>query len=91
MKKEIDFDHNAKSLVDALGVDPHTFATQLAAVMSIYEAGDMEKISRLSQLIHTCVDYRIVLLMATTSLVGMIEQYRNSENIDDLFDNLSNN
>ena len=91
MKKEMSFDHNAKSLVDALGVDPHSFATQLAAVMSIYEANDEEKLSRLSQLIHACVDYRIILLMATTSLVGVVEQYRDSADINDLFDNLSNN
>lgn len=91
MKKEISFDHNAKSLVDALGVDPNSFATQLAAVMAIYEASDEEKLSRLSQLLHACVDYRIILLMATTSLVSMVEQYRDSVNINDLFDNLSNN
>lgn len=91
MKKEMNFDHEASSLVRALNVDPHSFANQLAAVMAIYEAGDEEKLSRLSQLLHTCVDYRIILLMATTSLVGLVEQYRDSANIDDLFDNLSNN
>ena len=59
--------------------------------MAIYEAGDMDKLSRLSQLINACVDYRIILLMATTSLVGVVEQYRDSADINDLFDNLSNN
>lgn len=91
MKKEMNFDHEASSLVRALNIDPHSFATQLAAVMAIYEASDEEKLSRLSQLLHACVDYRIILLMATTSLVGMVEQYKDSVNINDLFDNLSNN
>lgn len=85
------FNHDAKSLLDALSVDPHSFATQLAAVMAIYEASNEEKVSRLSQLLHACVDYRIILLMATTSLVDVVERYRDSENINDLFTNLSNN
>ena len=84
MKKEINFDHEASSLVRALNVDPHSFANQLAAVMAIYESSDEEKLSRLSQLIHTCVDYKIVLL-------NMIAQHRDSGSIDDLLGNLSNN
>jgi DhnA family fructose-bisphosphate aldolase class Ia len=91
MKKEMNFDHEAPSLVRALNVDPHSFANQLAAVMAIYEASDDDKLSRLSQLIHNCVDYRIILLMATTSLVNMIAQHRDYGNIDDLLGNLSNN
>lgn len=92
MKKEMNFNHQASSLVRALNVDPHSFANQLAAVMAIYESSDEQlKLSRLSQLIHTCVDYRIVLLMATTSLVNMIAKHRDSADINDLFDNLSNN
>lgn len=91
MKKEMSFDHKASSLVHALNVDPHSFANQLAAVMAIYEASDEDKLSRLSQLLHTCVDYRIILLMATTSLVNMIAHHRESGSIDDLLGNLSNN
>jgi len=91
MKKEINFDHDAKSLVDALGIDAHSFATQLAAVMAIYEANDENKISKLSHLIHSCIDYKIILMMATTQLVGVVERFNDLSNIDDLLDNLSNN
>jgi hypothetical protein len=91
MKKEINFDHDAKSLVDALGIEPHAFATQLAAVMAIYEANDENKVSKLSHLVHSCIDYKIILLMATTQLVGVVERFNNSNDMDDLFNTLSKN
>ena len=91
MKKEINFDHEAKSLVDALGIDAHSFATQLAAVMAIYEANDENKVSKLSHLIHTCIDYKIILMMATTQLVGVVERFNNSNDMDEFFNTLSKN
>jgi hypothetical protein len=91
MKKEINFDHDAKSLVDALGIEPNAFATQLAAVMAIYEANDENKVSKLSHLIHTCIDYKIIIMMATTQLVGVVEQFNNLNDMDELFNNLSKN
>lgn len=88
MKKEINFDHNANSLADALGVDRHSFALQLASVMAIY---DETKLSKLSELITYCVDYKIILMIATTQLASLIYEYNNSGNIDELINNISNN
>lgn len=91
MKKEIHFDHNAKSLSEALGVSADSFATQLAAVMAIYDANDETKVSRLSQLLHACIDYKILLLMATTQLVSVVEHFQKSSSNDEFFTNLPNN
>lgn len=91
MKKEIDFDHKANSLADALGVDKHSFALQLASVMAIYESSDETKVSKLSELITYCVDYKVILLIATTQLVSLIHAYNNSDNIDELLNKISNN
>ena len=91
MKKEINFDHDAKSLVGALGIDPHSFATQLAAVMAIYDASNENKVSKLSHLVHSWIDYKIILLMATTQLVGVVERFNDSNDMDELFGPLSRN
>lgn len=85
------FNHDATSLVDALGIDAHSFASQLAAVMAIYEANDENKVSKLSHLIHSCIDYKIILMMATTQLVGVVEQFNDLNNMDELFGPLSKN
>jgi hypothetical protein len=77
--------------VDALGIEPHAFATQLAAVMAIYEANDENKVSKLSHLVHSCIDYKIILMMATTQLVGVVERFNNSNDMDELFGTLSKN
>ena len=91
MKKEINFNHDAKSLAGALGIDPHSFATQLAAVMAIYDASNENKVSKLSHLVHSCIDYKIILLMATTQLVGVVERFNDSNDMDELFGPLSRN
>ena len=91
MKKEMEFNHDAKSLADALGVDSHEFAKQLATVIAISKANDEDKISRISQLIHACVDYKIILMMATTQLVVIVDKFDSTSDIDDLLNNFSNN
>lgn len=75
MKKEIKFNHDAKSLVDALGIEQETFALQLAGVVAIHHALNDEKISRLSQLISNCVDYNIILMLATKQLIAFVEDF----------------
>jgi len=75
MKKEINFNHNAKTLVDALGVEQESFALQLAGVVAIHQSMDDDKISRLSQLISNCVDYNIILMLATKQLVNFVEDF----------------
>jgi hypothetical protein len=75
MKKEIKFNHDAKTLVDALGIEQDTFALQLAGVVAIHHAMDDEKMSKLSQLISNCVDYNIILMLATKQLVNFVEDF----------------
>lgn len=75
MKKEINFNHDAKSLVDALGIEQDTFALQLAGVVAIHQSMDNDKISRLSQLMSNCVDYNIILMLATKQLVDFVEDF----------------
>lgn len=88
MKKEIKFNHNSDSLADALGINEESFALQLAGVMAIYQSMDTSKISKLSQLIGNCVDYNIILMMATRQLMDYVENFE-AEN--DILGNLSNN
>jgi hypothetical protein len=75
MKKEINYNHDAKSLVDALGIEQETFALQLAGVVAIHHSMDDDKISRLRQLIRNCVDYNIILMLATKQLVDFVENF----------------
>jgi hypothetical protein len=75
MKKEIKFNHDAKTLVDALGIEQESFALQLAGVVAIHQSMDEDKISRLSQLISNCVDYNIILMLATKQLVNFVEDF----------------
>jgi hypothetical protein len=88
MKKEINYNHDAKSLVDALGIEQETFALQLAGIVAIHQTLDDEKISRLSQLMSNCVDYNIILMLATKQLIDFIEDF-GAEN--DFPTNLFNN
>lgn len=75
MKKEINYNHDAKSLVDALGIEQETFALQLAGVVAIHHSMDDGKMSRLSQLISNCVDYNIILVLATKQLIEFVENF----------------
>lgn len=88
MKKEIKFNHNADSLVDALGINQESFALQLAGVMAIHHSMDDSKISKLSQLITNCVDYNIILMLATKQLIDFVENFDAESGF---LDNLSNN
>jgi len=75
MKKEINYNHDAESLTDALGIEQETFALQLAGVVAIHHSMDDEKMSRLSQLISNCVDYNIILMLATKQLVDFVKDF----------------
>jgi predicted glycosyltransferase len=88
MKKEMKFNHDADSLVDALGIEQDTFALQLAGVVAIHHAMGDEKVSKLSQLITNCVDYNIILLLATKQLMDFVENF-DAEN--GMLNNFSNN
>ena len=82
------FNHDADSLVDALGIEQDTFALQLAGVVAIHHAMGDEKVSKLSQLITNCVDYNIILLLATKQLMDFVENF-DAEN--GMLNNFSNN
>ena len=76
MKKEIiKFNHDAETLTDVLGIKQETFALQLAGVVAIHQTMDDDKISRLSQLISNCVDYNIILMLATKQLIEFVEDF----------------
>ena len=88
MKKEIKFNHDADSLIDALGIEQDSFALQLAGVVAIHHAMDDDKVSKLSQLISNCVDYNIILLLATKQLMDFVQNF-DAEN--GMLNNFSNN
>lgn len=88
MKKEIKFNHDADSLVDALGIEADSFALQLAGVVAIHQTMDADKVSKLSQLISNCVDYNIILMLATKQLMDYVQNFE-AEN--GMLNNFSNN
>jgi hypothetical protein len=75
MKKEINYNHDAETLPDALGIEQETFALQLAGIVAIHQTMDDDKISRLSQLMSNCVDYNIILMLATKQLIAFVEDF----------------
>jgi len=79
------FNHKTNSLADALGVEQDKYASQLAAIMTLVASGELEKVSEISEMMHKCVDYNIIMLLATQRLIGMMEDFSS-----DTF-NLSNN
>lgn len=69
------FNHNTNSLADALGVEQEKYASQLAAIMTLVMSGELEKVSQISEMMHKCVDYNIIMLLATQRLIGMMEDF----------------
>lgn len=64
------FEHDKNSLADALGVGQHNYAGQLAAIMTLMDG--MDKTSKVSEMMHKCVDYNIILMLATNHLLNMM-------------------
>lgn len=69
------FNHETNSLADALGVEQHKYASELAAIMTLVASGEIEKVSEISEMMHKCVDYNIIMLLATQRLIGMMEDF----------------
>jgi hypothetical protein len=69
------FNHNTNSLHDALGVEQDKYASQLAAIMTLVMSGELEKVSQISEMVHKCVDYNIIMLLATQRMVNMMENF----------------
>lgn len=66
------FNHDTNSLADALGVEQEKYAVQLAAIMTILVNDGIDKTSKVSEIMHRCVDYNILLMLATNHLVNMV-------------------
>lgn len=69
------FNHNTNSLADALGVEQHKYASQLAAIMTIVANDGLDKTSQISEMMDKCVDYNIILMLATNRLINMMEDF----------------
>lgn len=69
------FNHKTNSLADALEVEQHKYASQLAAIMTLVASGELEKVSEISEMMHKCVDYNIILMLATNRLINMMEDF----------------
>ena len=69
------FNHNTNSLPNALGVEQDKYASQLAAIMTLVASGELEKVSQISEMAHKCVDYNIILLLATQRMVNMMDDF----------------
>ena len=80
------FDHDNNSLADALGVEQHKYAGQLAAIMTILVNDGLDKTSKVSEMMHKCVDYNIILMLATNHLLNMMVDFDS-----DPFNRLSQN
>lgn len=74
------FNHNTNSLADALGVEQHKYAAQLAVVMTILANNGMDRTSRISEMMHKCVDYNIILMLATNHLINMVNDFEGGTN-----------
>lgn len=69
------FNHETNSLVDALGIEQNNYASQLAAMMTLVTSGELKKVSEISEMTHKCVDYNIILMLATERMISMLEDF----------------
>jgi hypothetical protein len=74
------FEHDKNSLADALGVEQHKYALQLATIMTIVANDGIEKTSHISEMMHKCVDYNILLMLATNHLIDMVNGFTGETN-----------
>jgi len=82
-KMQVTFNHEANSLVDSLGVEQHKYAAQLATILTLLSSGDMDKVSKVSEMMHKCVDYNILLLLATNHLLHIAEGFNQFTDLSD--------
>jgi sensor histidine kinase regulating citrate/malate metabolism len=82
-KNQMTFNHQAESLVDSLGVEQHKYASQLATILTLLSSGEMDKVSKVSEMMHKCVDYNILLLLATNHLLHIAEGFNQFTDLSD--------
>lgn len=88
-KNQVTFNHNAENLQEALAIDAYMYAAQLASVLTIASSEDDIKDSKVAEMIHNSVDYKIILYLATRQLSHVLIDYVNSKTIG--LGNLSEN
>jgi sensor histidine kinase regulating citrate/malate metabolism len=74
-KNQVTFNHEANSLVESLGVEQHNYAAQLATILTLLSSGEMDRVSKVSEMMHKCVDYNILLLLATNHMLQIAEGF----------------
>ena len=77
------FNHEANSLVESLGVEQHKYASQLATILTLLSGGEMDKVSKVSEMMHKCVDYNILLLLATNHLLQIADNFTQFTDLSD--------
>ena len=82
-KMQVTFNHNIESLAESLGVERHKYAAQLATILTLLSNGDMDRVSKVSEMMHKCVDYNILLLLATNHLLNMADNFNQFTDLSD--------
>ena len=82
-KNQMTFNHQAESLVESLGVEQHKYASQLATILTLLSSGEMDKVSKVSEMMHKCVDYNILLLLATNHLLQIADNFTQFTDLSD--------
>ena len=82
-KNQMTFKHEASSLVESLGVEQHKYAAQLATILTLLSSGEMDKVSKVSEMMHKCVDYNILLLLATNHLLQIADNFTQFTDLSD--------
>jgi hypothetical protein len=77
------FNHNTESLAESLGVERHKYAAQLATILTLLSNGDIDRVSKVSEMMHKCVDYNILLLLATNHLFNMADNFNQFTDLSD--------
>ena len=77
------FNHEAYNLVESLGVEQHKYASQLATILTLLSSGEMDKVSEVSEMMHKCVDYNILLLLATNHLLQIADNFHQFTDLSD--------
>jgi sensor histidine kinase regulating citrate/malate metabolism len=77
------FNHEANSLVNSLGVEQHKYASQLATILTLLSSGEMDRVSKVSEMMHKCVDYNILLLLATNHLLQIADNFNQFTDLSD--------
>jgi sensor histidine kinase regulating citrate/malate metabolism len=82
-KNQMKFNHEAYNLVESLGVEQHKYASQLATILTLLSSGEMDKVSEVSEMMHKCVDYNILLLLATNHLLQIADNFHQFTDLSD--------